>query len=134
MPSSAPCRSAAADGRPRPVALAGASAGGGPRVPATALVLSAPAQAGSRGAPSESPAEAGEDGAPQPEWRRTHADAAAIAQLVDGVEGVDQVEPRRPGATIRPGEILRHAEIEAGIGRQLLRIGEAPAQPVGVEH
>ena len=73
--------------------------------------------------------------------RREHADAGAVAQLVDLVEQVDDVEAHGQRLVVRrPSEIVRNAGIDHRIGRGVQRIGHeavgqiAGAQPAAVDH
>src|ERR1700760_2329197 len=58
------------------------------------------------------------EAAARSELRRKHADAGAVADLVDGVEQIDDVESQggRLGGRY-PIEVVRRAEIALGVGR-----------------
>src|SRR5450759_5507670 len=64
--------------------------------------------------------------AARPELRRKHTDAGAVPDLVDLVEQVDDIEPHRRWLVRRKDvEIMRHPDIDLGIGRQVIGIGKA---------
>ncbi len=64
--------------------------------------------------------------APRAELRREHADAGAVADFVDAVEYVHDVEAHgeRLGRG-RRDEVVRHAHIDLGVERQRAGVGEA---------
>src|SRR5580704_8899434 len=72
--------------------------------------------------------------APRAVLRREYADAAAVSDLVDGVEQVDDVEAYRQRLAVRHGEFVRYAGIELRIGRFGADIGVAGTQPRAVDH
>src|ERR1700728_4399970 len=58
------------------------------------------------------------------ELRGEHADAGAVAQFVNLVEQVDDVEAHGEEFVVRrPLEVVRHARVHHGIGRRVQGIG-----------
>src|ERR1700730_13608545 len=67
------------------------------------------------------------------ELGREHADAAAVTQLVNCVENVDDVEANFDGSLVRYLDPARQAEVIGFIGMILHGVGEAAAQTIAVE-
>src|SRR5882672_9355949 len=83
---------------------------------------------------SERLVDADEQGAPNAVLRRANADARAIAQLVDPIEGVDERDARVQLAEALPEvEGLRHRQVDGGVARQMLGVGEPVAQAAAVQ-
>src|SRR5258707_2513284 len=63
---------------------------------------------------------------PRSELRRKHADAAAVADLVNGVGHVDHVEPDRDWLSVPAiGELMRQCEIDLPICREVVAVWAA---------
>ena len=76
-----------------------------------------------------------EEAAPGAELRRAHADAGAVADFIDLVEEIDDVEARRQALPAHQREVLADAEIDRDIVRHMIAIGRraVPAQAGAVE-
>ena len=73
--------------------------------------------------------------APRPVLRREHADAAAVAELVDRVEGVDDVEAHAQRFRVAAEfELLNQPEVDLRVRRHVVQVGEAGALAAGVHH
>ena len=69
------------------------------------------------------------------ELRREHTDAAAVADQIDAVEQVDDVEPQRRRLGIAgQQELARDTDIELALRRHRADIGIAVAQARAVDH
>src|SRR5213078_1282030 len=65
--------------------------------------------------------------------RRAHADPAAITQLVDRVEDIDDVETDFDGSLLRDLDPALQTNVERFVGMILLRVGETAPQSIAVK-
>ncbi len=67
------------------------------------------------------------------ELRGADTDSRAIAQLVDLVEHVHEIEPQRELRVGPGGELADEANVDRSIGRKALGVGEAAPQAAAIE-
>src|SRR4249919_3368206 len=68
-----------------------------------------------------------EQAAPRPELRRTDADARAVADLIDLVEDIHDVEARSERAGTRKPEYMGDSGVDLGVVGQMFAVGNARA-------
>src|SRR5258706_2744030 len=64
-----------------------------------------------------------EESAPSAELWRAHAHAAAVADLIDFVEDVEEIDARRQARPAHQREILTEAQIDRNVLRDMVAIG-----------
>src|SRR6266699_3271297 len=67
------------------------------------------------------------------ELRRAHTDPAAVAQLIDCVENVDDVEADLEGSPLRDLDPALQTNVERFVRMIFLRVGKTAPEPVAVE-
>src|SRR5947209_12519621 len=77
---------------------------------------------------------AAEKAAARAELRGEDADAGAVAQLIDVIEHVDDVEAQRQRLHAGYWHFLREPEINLRVRRHVLGVGEARAQSAAIDH
>src|SRR6266480_2482661 len=65
--------------------------------------------------------------------RRSDSDAAAVAQFVDSVENVDDIETDFDSSLCRDLDPARQADVECLVWMVLLGVGKTSAQPVSIK-
>src|SRR5438094_240339 len=66
------------------------------------------------------------------ELRRADTDPAPVAQLVDRVENVDDIETNFDGSLLRDLDPALQTNVERFVGMILLRVGETAPQSIAV--
>src|SRR5882724_11335008 len=67
------------------------------------------------------------------ELRRAHTDPAAVAQLIDCVENVDDIEADLEGSLLRDLDPALQTNVERFVGMIFLRVGKTAPEAVAVK-